>query len=213
MPSSFHVEVQLPIPADVLWRLRASPPFASFLVSIGALNRMESSPARRVPGHPTLCTRTQTYVPATISIPDIVKPIFDDSVIEICDTQTWDDSSRTMEQRFEIRPSVLADLVKSHGKLVLSPASKIAVGDSLEDMEQEQGSCLHVLQGECGVGIPFLGWYVEQAIIANMQTFYGQYPGHIQRFVDMVVKRWGTGDVSSLRMAVDKMLSEEKATE
>lgn len=114
-----------------------------------------------------------------------------------------------MEQRFEIKPSVLADLVKSQGKLVLRPAGKSVAGNK----EQGLGRCAHVLQGECSVGIPFLGWYVEQAIIANMQAFYNLYPGYIQHFVDMVVKRWGNGDVHSLRMAVDKMLAEEKAAE
>lgn len=159
-------------------------------------------------------TRVQKYVPADIVIPDIVKPVFDDSYIEISDTQTWHKTTPQNGihcQTFEIKPSVMADIVTSSGKLVVKPGC--ANDSDAENKPQSSESCVHTLTGECRVAVPFLGWYVEQAIIGNMQTFYKQYPGYIQRFVEMVVNRWGNGHPSSLRRAVDKMLAEEKASE
>lgn len=205
MVSAFCVEVTLPIPADVLWRVRSSRAFMGFLVSQGALNRMDATPARQVPGQRSAYTRVQTYVPADVAIPDIIKPIIDDSYIEITDTQTWDESLRPLEQSFKIRPSALGDIVKSSGRLVVRPI------DSPAANKDNDHSCLHTLSGECAVTFPFIGWYAEQAIIDNMRNFYKTYPAHIADFVDMIVKRWGDGSKESLRSAVDAMLAAEKA--
>lgn len=176
---------------------------------------MDATPARRVAGHRPLFTRVQTYVPATVEIPDIVKPVFDDSYIEITDTQTWDDTT-PLRQSFSIRPGVLADFVKSEGQVVMEALSDGGAVINGEGKDAKRGDlrgvdgCLHVLSGECRVSIPFVGWYVEQAIVANMTTFYDAYPKHVKAFVDLVVKRWGDGSVESLRDAVDRMLAEEK---
>lgn len=209
MPSSFHVESYLPIPADIFWQLRATPPFAEYLVSAGALSRLESTTPRLIPGHPPRYSRVQTYVPATMDIPDIIKPIIDDSYIEVSDTQSWDANLEDeFRQTFEVRPSILTDLVKTYGQLSIKPPPL-----QISLAEQSQHSCRHILSGECCVSIPFLGWYAEQAIISNIKTFHESYPKYIQGFVDMVVRRWGDGDPQSLREAVERMLAEEKTAE
>lgn len=130
-----------------------------------------------------------------------MKTVFDDSYIEITDTQTWDES-RPLCQTFSVRPGVMSDYVKSEGELRMQETRDVGGGG-------EEG-CLQLLSGQCSVSIPFVGWYVEQAIVANMTAFYEEYPKHVAAFVDMVVKRWGDGSIESLRDAVDKMLAEAK---
>lgn len=100
----------------------------------------------------------------------------------------------------------MPDLVKSNGVLSLEPLRATPGEEALD-------GCLHTLAGECSVSVPFIGWYAEQAIIDNMQTFYDNYPPLIADFVTMVVDRWGDGSVRSLRSAVDNMLAEEKVAE
>lgn len=208
MVSAFSVEVKLSIPADVLWRVRASKQFMSFLVSQGALNRMDASLPRTLPASRTAYSRVQTYVPAEVSIPDMIKPIIDDSYIEITDTQTWDDVEKPLEQTFQIQPSFLPNLVKSNGRLSVKPLES-----DLANNEADGSSCLHTVSGECSVSVPLIGWYAEQAIIDNMRNFYDSYPDHVSNFVNMVVNRWGNGSVDSLRAAVCNMLAEEKTQE
>jgi len=208
MVSSFSVEVELDIPRDLLWELRSSAFFMKFLVSNGALNRMDATPAIEVEGQGTARTRKQVYVPKTFQIPEIVKPIFDESYIEITDTQTWDDIRTPYEQGFSIQPSVMPNIVKSAGKLILLNLERDESEDSKEALREER--CLHVLRGECSVAVPVIGYYVEQAIIANMHTFYNNYPSHINAMKNVLIKTYGDGSDKSLRAAVQRVLAEER---
>lgn len=209
MPSPFHVEVSLPIPADLFWSLRASRQFTSYLVTAGALNRLESSQPRLVAGDPSRYTRVQTYVPATMEIPDIIKPIIDESYIEVCDTQTWDVvAGDELRQSFNIRTSIMADLVKTSGFLFIKAPQPLNTS-----AEQAHDTCHHVISGECCVSIPILGWYAEQAIISNIKNFYKDYPTFVQGFADMVMRRWGDNNSLTLRDAIERMLVEEKVVE
>eukprot|EP00177_Eucheuma_denticulatum_P003688 GFKZ01006686.1.p1 GENE.GFKZ01006686.1~~GFKZ01006686.1.p1 ORF type:complete len:211 (-),score=28.18 GFKZ01006686.1:669-1301(-) len=200
MPTAFTVECNLPIPAHILWRVRVSPTFMSHLVNTGALTRMDASASTPLSGQSSLYSRIQTYVPSQADIPDVVKGMLDDSILEVTDTQTWDEN-KPGRQSFSIHPTppVLADLVKTSGELVVEDAK-----------EGDAGSCRHVLSGRCEVSVPMLGWYLEQTIVSNMRKFYAEYPHHIAAFVDTVVNRWGNGRKESLACAVDKMLAEEK---
>ena len=126
--------------------------------------------------------------------------MFDETYIEIKDIQTWDDDIPYVQQS-TIVPGIMADLVQSRAQLTL---------EQMEGGEKDGEGCMHKLSGECNVGIPFLGYYVEQAIIANMKEFYAGYARHIDGFVDMVVRRFGDGSMASLRMAVDRLVAEEK---
>ena len=197
MVSEFSISVHLNIPRDLLWRVRATKTFMQFLVSNGAINRMEATRAQRVAGSDSRMSRIQTYVPAEIRIPDVVKPIFDDSYLEIKDRQTWDEEV-PYEQTFDIKPGIMCEVVKSGGTL------------TLEASGNKDEICVHTLAGQCRVSIPFLGWYVEQAIIDNMKHFYKGYAKHIDDFVNMVVHKYGDGSVSSLRMAIDRLCADEK---
>lgn len=196
MVSSFSVSVSLNIPHDLLWRVRASKSFMRFLVSNGALNKMDATEAQYVDASETLRTRTQTYVPAEISIPEIVRPLFDDSHIEVRDIQTWDETAPYV-QTFDIKPGIMADIVKSTGRL------------TLEAYGEKGTHCMQTIAGECDVGIPLLGWYVEQAIIANMKSFYKEYGRHVDSFVSMVVQKYGDGTRGSLRKGIDRLCADE----
>jgi hypothetical protein len=48
------------------------------------------------------------------------------------------------------------------------------------------------LSGTCSVSILFLGSYVEEAIVANMNTFYAEYPAHVESIRDdLLLGRFG----------------------
>jgi hypothetical protein len=80
-------------------------------------------------------------------------------------------------QSFVITPGVLADYICTKGTLSVEPHPS---GDPKR--------CIHVLSGNCNVSLPFVGYYVEEAIIANMQTFYKAYPAHMLTMRDVLVK-------------------------
>lgn len=199
MPTPFKFTVKLNISRELLWRVRASKTFMSFLVSDGALNRMDATPPK-VPSDatsPSARTRKQTYVPANVIIPDMIKSIIDDSYIEISDCQTWDENNPFV-QHSVVKPTILGDVVTTTATLTMS-----------ED-EQENNVCVHTLAGTVTVLVPFLGYYVEQAVVSNMQQFYTDYASHVSNFVQMVISKYGDGTMSSLPRAVDHILAEEK---
>lgn len=155
---------------------------------------MDATPEEAVDG--SVKTRKQIYVPKTIEIPAMVKPVFDDSYLEVTDTQQWDENT-PYEIRYSITPGVLAEYITMNGVLQMRPSStKGAEG------------CRQVITGTCTVDIPFVGWYVEQAIISNMQTFYEGYPEHIDAFVNMLVTTFGDGTRASMNDAFERMLKE-----
>lgn len=212
MPSPFDIAVSLNMPRDALWRVRASRTFMQFLVSNGALNRMELTIADRpAADSPTAKTRRLSYVPANVSIPDMLKTLVDDSYIEISDTQTWDELGHPFRQDSIIKSSILGDVLTTTATLTLYDDDDTDDASSSESGASDSGSCVYSLSGEVCVTIPLMGYYAEQAVIANMTDFYRTYPRHIDDFVQMAVKRYGDGTLSSLSKAVDKMMSLEKA--
>ena len=60
------------------------------------------------------------------------------------------------------------------------------------------------------MSVPLLGWHIEQAIISNIHQFYKDYGKHIDDFVNMVVTRFGDGNMDSLGVAIDRLCAEEK---
>lgn len=208
MPTPFKFTVKLNISRRLLWRIRATKTFMNFLVSDGALNRMDAT-AAKTPSDTksaTMRTRKQTYVPANVAIPDIIKPIIDDSYIEITDCQTWDETTPYVQESV-VHPTILGDVITTTATLTMALDDDI--DGEAEDKEQNQ-SCLHTLSGNVTVSIPFLGYYVEQAVVSNMKQFYSTYADHVANFVEMAVKKYGDGNSSSLPQAVDRLLAEEK---
>lgn len=206
MVSSFIIECDLELPREALWKVRGTSEFMDFLVSSGALNRMSSSAEGDGPT-PGTRSRTLIYVPKTMDIPPAVRPVFDDTFLEINDTQTWDDAAKPFEQTFTIRPGVLEEYVATSGSLRLLEAD--VPRDGIEGTGTVKG-CRHILSGECCVSIPLIGWYIEQAIIANMNTFYGDYPLRIREFKNMVLTKYGDGSEDALHAVFDRMVAEEK---
>lgn len=219
MPTSFKFTVRLEVDRDIIWRIRASRTFMQFLVRNGALSRMEATaavPADNATSN-TCMTRRQIYVSADIVIPEIIKPLLDDSYIEISDSQTWDDAAPYV-QRSVIHPAILGELITTEACLTLLTGERAdgdGVGDDAGDGTDDSdggvvsSSCLHSLSGSVGVAVPFLGSFVEQAVVSNMKQFYADYPRHISDFVQFAVAEYGDGSVASLSSAVDRILAED----
>lgn len=199
MVTEINMSTELPIPREVLWRARSSVPFMSFLVRDGALNRMDATAETSVEGGSvTARKRTQTYVPKTIEVPDVVKSLIDDTYLEVTDAQQWDDVSAPYEQSFSISPGVLCEYVRMSGVLRLMPSPS-----------GNPNACVQLIVGTCAVDIPFVGYYVEATIVEQMSAFYDTYPSHIANFVADVVTRFGNSSPDSLPAAFDTMLAEE----
>lgn len=219
MPTPFKFTVKLNISRRLLWRIRATKTFMDFLVRDGALNRMDASASQTAADakSPTMRTRKQTYVPSNVAIPDIIKPIIDDSYIEITDCQTWDETIPYIQKSL-VRPTILGDVITTTATLTMDVDSDsvTATADNVDGQDEDDENiqaCLHTLSGSVNVCIPFLGYYVEQAVVSNMQQFYSTYADHVANFVEMAVKRYGDGTNSSLPHAIDQLLAEEKARE
>lgn len=205
MPSNFDVTVRLSMSRKDLWRVRASKTFMDFLVRNGALQRMETTAPERTcsPTSTTArtavdqeLTRKQVYVPGNVVISEMIRSIVDDSYIEITDEQKWSESNPFVQES-QIRPSILGDIIATNATLYLNPD------------EQEDDCCWHTLKGSVSVPIMFLGYYVEQAVISNMRSFYDAYPRHIDEFVAFVTHKFGDGSRASLPASIDKMLKRE----
>lgn len=198
MVVDINITTVLPIARDVLWRARSSAPFMSFLVQDGALNRMDASEENKDSDASSASARSrvQTYVPKTVEIPAVVKSFFDDTYLEVQDTQRWDDVKSPYEQSFSISPGVLAEYVRMNGVLRLEPSP------------DDPTACVQSITGTCAVDIPLVGYYVETAIVEQMGTFYDSYPTHIANFVNVVVSQFADGNPKSLPIAFDRMLAE-----
>lgn len=209
MVSDYSFKSTLDIPREVLWRAITSDnrAFMNHLVNDGALNRMDSTKIEDLttPNGTTNPNnnnnsagkkgRKQTYVPKTIEIPAMVKSVFDDTYLEIFDSQSWNEN-KPYELDFEISTGVLGDYYTMHGhtRLEVNPDDK----DGL--------SCIQTIHGTCKVEIPFVGWYVEQAILLNMGQFYDAYPGHIANFVQELIGSYeGTKQTDGLLEALERL--------
>lgn len=105
--------------------------------------------------------------------------------VGVAEVKVANEMRRCYSQNFVITPGVLAQVVETTGSLTL-----------YED-EKDGRLCRHVLKGRCEVAIPLLGWYIEAAIIGNMETFYKNYEGHIVRLRDELL---GSEDSSEEEM-------------
>lgn len=194
MVSEYTIEKQLPISRDALWRAITSDgrAFMDHLVVDGALNRVDSTPIVKLDGGTdSEKTRQQVYVPKTMDIPAVVKPVFDDTYLEIIDTQHWDED-KPCELKFSIATGVLGEYITMSGTTTLTPCPN------------DSRSCIQTIRGKCTVDIAFLGWYIEQAICANMDTFYETYPTCIQNFVNKLINEFDA-DPDDLLPALDRM--------
>ncbi|KAK1869926.1 hypothetical protein I4F81_012391 [Pyropia yezoensis] len=123
----FRLDCRLPFPADLFWSIRATPGFMNFVVEDGLLRAMTgttSTPAadaRALDGD--IRTRQQTYTPARVEMPDLVRGIVGQTLFEVTDTQTWNASpGAPTVQAFRITPSFLSSLCTTAGVLSVRPA-------------------------------------------------------------------------------------------
>lgn len=214
MPTSFKVPVRLDIPRQLLWRVRSTRAFADFLVSQGALARMELSPSSPHHSSPTALTRRQVIVAAEVAIPEMLKSTFDDKFFEVTDEQVWDDTNRPFIQSSLIKPNLFAELISTSLTLSVEPDTSNSqphfASEDCDPAHESALGCVHTLVGHATVSVPFLGYLAEQAIIANIDSFYEKYPRYVKDFVRMLVHKYGDGTLNSLSAAIDAVLKEEK---
>lgn len=228
MPTPFKFTVSLDVPREFIWRIRASKTFMQFLVTNGALGRMEAT-APTTPedaSSATMKTRRQTYVAGDVTIPDMIKPLLDDSYIEVSDIQTWDEAIPYL-QHSTIHPTILGDVISTTACLSLHVDKSHHFRDDAHHEEDHvcdcptsdddtsaddllvEHACLHTLSGSVAVSVPFLGYFVEQAVVTNMKQFYSEYSTHVHAFFDMAMQKYGDGTRASLSSAIDRILIEE----
>lgn len=161
MPSEYEITKRLDIPRDLIWRVITtnSRAFMNHMVKDGALNRMDSTPVEPINEEPNQKTRKQIYVPKTVEIPAMVRSVVDESVfdiLEIKDTQKWDDN-KPFELNFCINTALLGDCIRMSGTTSFGKCD-----------DDDSRACMQTIRGTCAVDIPFVGWYVEQAIIGTL---------------------------------------------
>jgi hypothetical protein len=215
----FEVSCTLPFSRRDFWRLRATPTFMSYIVRDGLLRTFTSTPATSQPDGSS--TRQQSYVPANVDCPAVVRAVVGDTAFGVTDTQRWNDDERLYVQEFTIRPSFLSALSRTEGTLALevvpavveddedgdgSGASTEGDGELDEDCGAEQ--CAHVVRGEVRVSILTVGWFVERAIAHNLRLFYDDYPKTVGRFRRFIVEEYANGDESvPISVVVDRVLA------
>lgn len=114
-------------------------------------------------------------------------------------------------QSLTCSPSSVRDTHGAAPGCATSDSDSVLYDAGLHGGDEAECGCLHALAGECTVSIPFVGYYADPAVVANMRTFYETYPAHIDAFVDMVVNKYGDGTRAPLPAAVDRLVAEEKA--
>ena len=196
MPTQFQIECELDFPAELFWPLRASDIFLNFLLRDGCLSHMESHPATLPdPNKPNMIHRRQTYAPNKMDIPDYIRAILPRQLILVRDSQTWD-LNQDFTQNFNCKPTVLSEFVTTDGSLFV------------KRKEGDEKKCIHTIQGQTTVNMPLLGYYIEQAIVRNMQAFYSTYPKHVKNFKQYLVNEFVDGDLSKLEVAVQRVLQQ-----
>lgn len=123
----------------------------------------------------------------------------DAEALEITKVKVANGMRRCYSQNFVITPGVMSEYVTTTGSL------------SLYEKEDDGMSCQHVLNGRCEVAIPLVGWYVESAIIQNMNTFYKSYEGHIVRVRDELIGNLSAEEmVRKARMVYEEDIERRK---
>ncbi|GAB0495232.1 hypothetical protein MMPV_006531 [Pyropia vietnamensis] len=214
----FRVECTLPLPADLFWSLRDTPAFLKWIVDDHLLNSITSTPPAAHDTRPGVLTRTQSYIPATVACPDMLRPLVGSTAFAVTDHQTWSASVPPYTLDFKITPSFLTALSSTSGSLTIVPgpaADAVATPEAdaavvASPTADAADVCAHIVDGTATVRVPYLGGYVEKAIVDNLQAFYALYPGCVGRFCAWLVEAYGTPadgpGVDGLRAAASRYL-------
>lgn len=217
---AFRVECTLPLPADLFWALRDTPAFLKWIVDDRLLNSITSTPpVPRDPSRPdALLTRTQSYIPATVACPDMLRPLVGSTAFAVTDHQTWSAAVPPYTLDFKITPSFLTALSSTAGSLSIVPGRAAAAVATPEadaavvaaPTADDADVCAHIVDGSATVRVPYLGGYVEKAIVDNLLAFYALYPGCVGRFCAWLVGAYGVDTdapgVAGLRAAAGRYL-------
>ncbi|GAB0493322.1 hypothetical protein MMPV_004602 [Pyropia vietnamensis] len=232
----FRLDCRLPFPADLFWSIRATPGFMNFVVEDGLLKAMTGTASTSAPdpraldgvlpaagGSPApvtaageqprrdIRTRQQTYTPARVEMPDLVRGIVGQTLFEVTDSQTWDASpDAPTVQAFRITPSFLSSLCTTSGVLSVQPAAPLPGGDTsggdgggdspatpagVPAVPTVGGTpiswCTHVVDGTARVRLVGVGVWVERAMLHNLRLFYADYPATVDRFRGWLLRRHG----------------------
>jgi len=140
MVLDFRVECVIDMDRESYWKLKGSQPFFEFLVQDNALSKMEAVDRRIEPDGS--CYLKCAYIPKTVAIPDILRGLLGETLLEVIDEQRWS-SEEPYKVDFKVTPTFLSDQIKTYG-----------VVEILE--HEDPKKCVHVVQGKTEVNIYFI---------------------------------------------------------
>eukprot|EP00188_Purpureofilum_apyrenoidigerum_P005735 Plantae.Rhodophyta-Purpureofilum_apyrenoidigerum.ctg7798.p1 GENE.Plantae.Rhodophyta-Purpureofilum_apyrenoidigerum.ctg7798~~Plantae.Rhodophyta-Purpureofilum_apyrenoidigerum.ctg7798.p1 ORF type:complete len:210 (-),score=44.67 Plantae.Rhodophyta-Purpureofilum_apyrenoidigerum.ctg7798:205-834(-) len=146
--------------------MKGTQPFFDFLVEDQAMSKMEI--AEKTLDTDGNCYLKCVYIPKTVAIPDILRGILGETILEVIDEQSWS-PEEPYKINYKVTPCFLSDQIKTSG--------------FVEIIEHEDpNKCVQVVNGTTNVSIYFIGGYIEEALLDNLKKFYAAYPTHMARF-------------------------------
>jgi hypothetical protein len=137
----FEIPCVLPFSREDFWRLRSCPSFLAFIVSDGLLKSLEAT--QPTVGADGWATREQTYVPANVDCPAVVRAVVGETRFGVTDIQRWNDVEAPFVQEFAIRPSFLSALSRTWGTLTVEDvgdgdvALDVVAAEAYDEAEDE----------------------------------------------------------------------------
>eukprot|EP00189_Rhodosorus_marinus_P009828 CAMPEP_0184741834 /NCGR_PEP_ID=MMETSP0315-20130426/4836_1 /TAXON_ID=101924 /ORGANISM="Rhodosorus marinus, Strain UTEX LB 2760" /LENGTH=275 /DNA_ID=CAMNT_0027212343 /DNA_START=116 /DNA_END=943 /DNA_ORIENTATION=+ len=206
MVLEFKVECELDFDRESYWKVKATKGFFDFLVEDKALYKMDAEAEWDDPdGNVHLkCA----YIPRTVEIPDIVRALLGETILEVLDEQCWNRDVDKYRLNYKVTPTFLTENIKTSGSLTL-----------LEHPENPE-KCLHVVEGKTEVNLLFVSGFIEDTLRVNMEKFYEAYPAHVTRFrqhlVDLVGEKATTEELVDAYLNISNIhpeLVKEKGAE
>ncbi|KAJ8906492.1 hypothetical protein NDN08_002985 [Rhodosorus marinus] len=176
MVLEFEVVCELDFDRESYWKVKATKAFFDFLVEDKALYKMDAEAEWDDPDGSVHLKCA--YIPRTVEIPDIVRALLGETILEVLDEQSWNRDVDKYRLDYKVTPTFLTESIKTTGTLSL-----------LEHPENPE-KCVHVVKGKTEVNLPFVSGFIEDTLRVNMNKFYEAYPAHVTRFrqhlVDLV---------------------------
>ena len=124
----FDIECVLPFSPSLFWRIRDTPTFFKFVINDGLLKKLTATvPQLEDDGS---LSRVQTYCPARVDCPEMIRSLIGDTMFEVSDHQRWNPTKRPNHLNFYIKPTFLSSVSKTFGELCVE---QFEGGDAIVD--------------------------------------------------------------------------------
>mmetsp|Transcript_44014 Transcript_44014/g.171830 ORF Transcript_44014/g.171830 Transcript_44014/m.171830 type:complete len:156 (+) Transcript_44014:685-1152(+) len=144
MVLEFKVVCELDFDRESYWKVKATKGFFDFLVEDKALYKMEAEAEWDDPDGSVHLKCA--YIPRTVEIPDIVRALLGETILEVLDEQCWNRDVDKYRLDYKVTPTFLTENIKTTGTLSL-----------LEHAENPE-KCVHVVEGKTEVNLPFVSY-------------------------------------------------------